>query len=97
MAAQRVYQLEHAGPEGNVWLSFSVDRLRKESRLDLQPLLIQQESALDDGLERVWQRPDSGRDKHLAYAFQWFAMAFAILVIYVVLGFRRPSTAHGPT
>ena len=95
--AQRVYQLEHAGPEGKVWLSFSVDRLRKESRLDLQPLLIQQESALDDGLERVWERPDSGRDKHLAYAFQWFAMAFAILVIYVVLGFRRAATAHGPT
>lgn len=94
--AQRVYQLEHAGPEGNVWLSFSVDRLRKETRLDLQPLLIQQESALDDGLERSWQRPDAGRDKHLAYAFQWFAMAFAILVIYLVLGFRRPA-AHGQT
>lgn len=93
--AQRVYQLEHAGPEGNVWLSFNVDRLRRETRLDLQPLLIQQESALDDGLERSWQRPDSGRDKHLAYAFQWFAMALAILVIYVVLGFRRPAATHG--
>ena len=95
--AQRVYQLEHAGPEGRVWLSFSMDRLRRESRLDLQPLLLQQESELDDGLERTWQRPDSGRDKHLAYAFQWFAMAFAILVIYVVLGFRRSTTAHGQT
>lgn len=92
--AQRVYRLEHAGPEGNVWLSFSMDRLRQETRLDFQPLLIQQDSVLDDGLERSWQRPDSGRDMHLAYAFQWFAMAFAILVIYVVLGFRRPA-AHG--
>ncbi len=95
--AQRVYQFEHAGPEGNVWLSFSVDRMRQESGLDLQPFLIQQETALDDGLERAWERPDAGRDKHLAYAFQWFAMAFAILVIYIVLGFRRPASAHGQT
>lgn len=95
--AQRIYQLEHSGPEGRVWLSFSMDRLRKETRLDLQPLLVQQEGELDDGLERTWQRPDAGRDKHLAYAFQWFAMAFAILAIYVVLGFRRATTAHGQT
>ncbi len=93
--AQRVYQFEHAGPEGKVWLSFSVDRLRKESGLDLQPLLVQQESAQDDGLERVWERPDSGRDKHLAYAFQWFALAFVILVSYVLLGFRQQASEHG--
>jgi surfeit locus 1 family protein len=95
--AQRVYQFEHAGPEGKVWLSFSVDRMRKESGLDLQPLLVQQESAQDDGLERVWERPDSGRDKHLAYAFQWFALAFVILVSYVLLGFRHQPSEHGQT
>ena len=95
--AQRVYQFEHAGPEGKVWLSFSVDRMRKESGLDLQPLLVQQESAQDDGLERVWERPDSGRDKHLAYAFQWFALAFVMLVSYVLLGFRHQPSEHGQT
>lgn len=93
--AQRVYQLNHPGPEGNVWLSFSVDRLRKESRLDLQPLLVQQESALDDGLQRVWERPDTGREKHLAYAFQWFAMALAIVAAYAGFGFRRAPAADG--
>jgi surfeit locus 1 family protein len=95
--AQRVFQFEHAGPEGKVWLSFSVDRMRKESGLDLQPLLVQQESVEDDGLERVWERPDSGREKHLAYAFQWFAFAVAILVSYVLFGFRRHSSEHGQT
>jgi len=97
MPAQRVYPLEQSGPAGKVWLSFSVERMRTESGIDLLPILVQQESALEDGLERIWERPDSGREKHLAYAFQWFAMAFAILVIYVVLGFRRPSNAHGQT
>jgi surfeit locus 1 family protein len=95
--AQRVYQFEHSGTEGRVWLSFSVDRMRRESGIDLQPILVQQESTLDDGLERVWERPDSGRDKHLAYAFQWFALASAILVFYVVLGFKRSSNHHEQT
>jgi surfeit locus 1 family protein len=95
--AQRVYQLEKSGAEGTVWLSFSLDRMRKERGIDLQPILVQQESALDDGLERIWERPDSGRDKHLAYAIQWFAMAFAILAIYLVLGFRHQTKADGQT
>jgi surfeit locus 1 family protein len=93
--AQRVYVLDRAEATGKVWLGFSMGRMKKESGLDLEPILVQQESTLEDGLERVWDRPDSGREKHLAYAFQWFAMAFAILVIYVVLGFRRPPTPHG--
>jgi surfeit locus 1 family protein len=93
--AQRVLQLEHSGAKDKVWLSFSVDRMREESGIDLQDALVQQESPLDDGLERVWDRPDSGREKHLAYAFQWFALAFAILVLYVVLGFRPALNTHG--
>ncbi len=95
MPAQRVYQLSDAGAEGKAWLSFDMDRMRKDSGLDLQPILVRQESALDDGLQRVWDRPDSGRDKHLAYAFQWFALSLAILVTYVVSGFRRKSGAQG--
>jgi surfeit locus 1 family protein len=95
--AQRVYQWEQSGAEGKVWLSFSLDRLRKERGIDLQPILVQQESALDDALERMWERPDTGRDKHLAYAVQWFAMAFAILAIYLVLGFRHHTKADGQT
>jgi surfeit locus 1 family protein len=93
--AQRVYALGQTGAEGSVWLSFDIDQLRQTSRLDLQPLLIQQESELDDRLDRVWERPDTGRDKHLAYAFQWFAMAFAILAAYVGFGFRQPAARHG--
>jgi surfeit locus 1 family protein len=93
--AQRVYALGQPAAEGRVWLSFDIDRLRQASRLDLQPLLIQQESDVNDGLDRVWERPDAGRDKHLAYAFQWFAMALAILAAYVGFGFRRSAARHG--
>jgi len=93
--AQRVYELSQSGSADNVWPSFTVNRMRKASGLNLQPIILQQESDLDDGLQRVWERPDSGRDRHLAYAFQWFALGIAILLTYVVLGFRRKFPAQG--
>ena len=55
----------------------------------LQPVVIQQESEIDDGLKREWSAPDLGIDKHYGYAFQWFAMAAAIVIIYLVCNVRK--------
>jgi surfeit locus 1 family protein len=93
MPAQRVYELSKSVRSGRVWPSFSMERMRQESGLELQPILVWQESDTGDGLVRIWDRPDLGRARHLAYAFQWFAFSIAIFVTYVVLGFRRGSRA----
>ena len=45
------------------------------------------------GFVRDWPVPGSGRERHLGYAFQWFAMAAALFTIFVVLGFRRSPAA----
>ena len=34
---------------------------------------------------RRWNRPDVGIEKHVGYAFQWFALAVATIVIYGVM------------
>ena len=34
-------------------------------------------------------RPDPGIGKNLGYAIQWFAMALAVLIIYLVLSVKR--------
>ena len=44
---------------------------------------------MQDGLVRQWPRPDSGSAKNLGYAVQWFAMALAVLIIYLVLSGKR--------
>lgn len=75
--------------EGNVWQNLVLERYRQATRLDLQPFVIQQESSAADGLVREWNRPDLGRNTHLAYAFQWYALSLAILVYYLVLHVRR--------
>jgi surfeit locus 1 family protein len=59
------------------------------SKLRMQPFLIEQLSAAQDGLVRDWPRPSSGIEMHRGYAFQWYALAATALVFFVVTGFRR--------
>jgi surfeit locus 1 family protein len=50
-----------------------------------------------DGYERVWEAHFSfGPERHIGYAVQWFALAAAAVVIYLILGFRRSRDA-GPS
>jgi surfeit locus 1 family protein len=52
--------------------------------------------AAPDGFERIW-RPalGFGPERHLGYAIQWFALALAVLVIFVALSLRRLAPADG--
>ena len=50
------------------------------------------------GYTRVWQAHyDIPPVKHRAYAFQWFALAFAVLVIFVMVNTRRESDRGAST
>ena len=44
-----------------------------------------------DGYLRAWRPQLLSPDKHLGYAAQWFAIALALIVIYVVVNLRRPE------
>lgn len=89
--SERYIELSTKVAEGNVWQNLVLERYHQATRLDLQPFLIQQDSAVDDGIRREWSRPDLGRNTHLAYAFQWYALSFAMLVYYLVTHVKRRS------
>jgi surfeit locus 1 family protein len=86
---RRFLELGSGTTEGRVWQNLTLERYGKAFPIALQPVVIQQESPLDDGLVREWDPPNLGVDKHYGYAFQWFAMAATILVITIVLYARR--------
>jgi surfeit locus 1 family protein len=88
----RVFELSMQVQAGPVWENVTVDRYRSAYALDLQPILIQQQNDLGDGLVRDWNRADAGVDRHRAYALQWFSMCIGIVIIYVVLNVRRTSS-----
>ncbi len=57
--------------------------------LELLPYVVRMNPESPAGFARTWKAPGSGEEKHLGYAFQWFAMATAIFVIYLVLNIKR--------
>jgi surfeit locus 1 family protein len=87
--SRRFLELSDRVAEGRVWQNLTLARYREAFRIPLQPVVIQQESALDDGLVREWDPPNLGVDKHYGYAFQWLALAATVLVFYLVTHVRR--------
>jgi surfeit locus 1 family protein len=86
---KRYLELSNQVAEGNVWQNLTLERYRAAVPIPLQPVVIQQENTIEDGLSREWSPPDLGIDKHYAYAFQWYAMAVAIVIIFLVLNVKK--------
>ena len=89
--SSHIFELGAKTEEGIVWQNLVLARYAKWSGLKLQPIVLQQSSDAADGLVRVWDRPDTGADKHRGYAFQWYALAMTILITYVALSFKRAA------
>ena len=85
----RFLELSAQVTDGNIWQNMALERYREATKLDLLPIILQQTDALDDGLNRDWPPVDLKRNTHLAYAVQWFALAVAIFLYYVVINVRR--------
>ena len=84
----RVYQLEKK-PTGPVRQTLDIDAYAAETGLKLRRVVIEQHSALDDGLLREWPQPDLGVEKHESYALQWYSFAALAVILAVVLSFRK--------
>lgn len=91
--SRRYFELSTQVAEGKVWQNLTLERYRAAVPIAIQPVVIRQENDLNDGLMRAWGAPDLGIDKHYGYAFQWFALAAAILIYYLVIhvGKRAPE------
>ena len=86
---KRTLELSAHVVEGSIWQNLTIERYREARPIAIQPFLIRQESAAEDGLVREWPAPDIGVDKHYGYAFQWFALAGTILVFYGYTRYRN--------
>lgn len=91
----RFLELSGSVAEGRVWQNLTLERYRGAIPIAIQPFVIQQapEGAPGDGLVREWPPPDFGVEKHYGYAFQWFSLAAAILVFWLVTHVRGKRKA----
>lgn len=89
------YEPAPVKPAGKVWQNVAVEQFAAWSGLALEPWVIEQHSALDDGLVRDWPRADLGIEKHEMYALQWYSLAALSLILLLALNIRRNDSAAG--
>jgi surfeit locus 1 family protein len=76
-------------PQGRVWQNVTPAQFAAWSGLALEPYVVEQHSALDDGLVRDWPRADAGVEMHESYALQWYSLAGLSVVLLLALNIRR--------
>jgi len=55
----------------------------------LLPYELRLDPGVDGGFLRQWREPGSGHERNLGYAFQWFAMAVVVALLYLGLNLHR--------
>ena len=78
---------------GKVRQNLDIAAFAAETKLRLEPLVIEQHSETPDGLARDWPRPDFGIEKHESYSLQWYSFAALAIVLLIVLSFRHAPGA----
>ncbi|MGB0495214.1 MAG: SURF1 family protein [Kangiellaceae bacterium] len=68
-----------------------LERLREHFDEDIEPFLIRLDQNQENTFTVDWQWVNMLPEKHLAYAFQWFALAFTLLIISLVASIKRKS------
>jgi surfeit locus 1 family protein len=60
---------------------------------ELLPGLMVLDPTQPDGYERNWQqlRATYSPDRHLGYAVQWFGLATTVLIVFVIVSFRKEA------
>lgn len=75
----------------------TLDDLRTLYGPNLLPRIVLLDAGESDGFERDWSARmtfgEFGPDRHVAYAIQWFGLAFALSVVYVVVSLKRPGSS----
>jgi len=84
----RVLVLEK-NSSGKVRQSIDIAEFAVQAGLKLQPRVIEQHSAADDGLLREWPRSEAGAEKSEGYSLTWYSLALLAAVLTLVLSFRR--------
>lgn len=87
--SSRFVEYGDAGLNQRVWQNVNVERFAARFGLDFEPLILQQEGDMGDGLLREWPKPATGSAKNFGYALQWGAMALSIVIFYGLSVYRN--------
>lgn len=72
--------------------SINIGKLSNLLNEKLAPFIVRLEKESPFGLTRQWALPGSDEAMHLGYAFQWFALAATLLVIFIVVNLHKDKS-----
>ena len=87
------YTLGEVDNRGTKWprliqfLDFAA--LSQRLELTLQPFTLRLDNDQQDGFLREWKIFAFSAERHIAYAVQWFALAFTLIIIFIILHLPR--------
>ena len=61
----------------------------------LLPYIVRLSPESKQGYIRKWKVRDSGENIHIGYAYQWFAFAITLFVIYFVMNIKKKVRRNG--
>jgi len=85
----RVGSVGQDAKNGVIWSQVDPSAYSAWAKLHVQPVVLYQTSATQDGLVRDWPRPGSGADRNRGYALQWFSLAVMTLIFWGHYFIRR--------
>jgi len=89
-STKRFFLMPEQKQDAQLWPRIDLARYASQSGQIVQPVvLLQKPDDASDALVRRWDPPENRVAKHRAYAFQWFGMAAALLVFYLVASLRK--------
>ena len=92
-APQDPYYLKDPDDSGQykqLWSQLDLKRFKKLNDADVQPLILVLDKDQVGSFEYIQQpQGDTWIARHKAYAFQWFGLAIAAIIIIIVLGYKQ--------
>lgn len=73
------FTLGESAAEPRIWQRIDARRFAAQAGQAAAAVYVEQDNAAPDALVRDWAPPEFGADRHLGYAWQWFA--FAVMTI----------------
>ena len=94
--SNQYFELGHAtdsmGGWQKVWQNLDMKRYQNAVKFPVQPVAILMEASTPaSGYVHDWPRPDLKIGVNRGYALQWYAMSFALVVIYLVTNLQKIS------
>ncbi len=88
MPAKRFFELSSDTIQDSVWQNLTFDRYRRQTGLNVLPIILVQTENNGGGLMAVRQKPQFGIERHEGYAFQWFSLSACVVLFYLFFNVR---------